>query len=197
MTNEKFEDIWDNIILKLFDEITPQKDVFIASRSKYKIYKEYQKQKTFLKLNYMENPNTHLDRHKIAACMLYAIVKVQPIRIKKVSIWRNFWGNKRYSYSFLMLNEYLGLYTAFSIVESFREYEQSIDKCATFQRSGIKLPMTCNGEDYIYNTCLDLYLSKKKNKINILTFANVLFLLEIGEFPEEGNDSLIESEIMK
>ena len=31
MTNEKFEDIWDNIILKLFDEITPQKDVFIAS----------------------------------------------------------------------------------------------------------------------------------------------------------------------
>ena len=96
-----------------------------------------------------------------------------------------------------MLNEYLGLYTAFSIVESFREYEQSIDKCATFQRSGIKLPMTCNGEDYIYNTCLDLYLSKKKNKINILTFANVLFLLEIGEFPEKGNDSLIESEIMK
>ena len=197
MTNENFEDIWDNIILKLFDEITPQKDVFIASRSKYKIYKEYQKQKTFLKLNYMENPNTHLDRHKIAAGMLYAIVKVQPIRIKKVSIWRNFWCNKRYSYSFLMLNEYLGLYTAFSIVESFREYEQSIDKCATFQRSGIKLPMTCNGEDYIYNTCLDLYLSKKKNKINILTFANVLFLLEIGEFPETGNDSLIESEIMK
>ena len=43
MTNEKFEDIWDNIILKLFDEITPQKDVFIASRSKYKIYKELKK----------------------------------------------------------------------------------------------------------------------------------------------------------
>ena len=45
-------------------------------QTKYKIYKEYQKQKTFLKLNYMENPNTHLDRHKIAACMLYAIVKI-------------------------------------------------------------------------------------------------------------------------
>ena len=95
MTNEKFEDIWDNIILKLFDEITPQKDVFIASRSKYKIYKEYQKQKTFLKLNYMENPNTHLDRHKIAACMLYAIVKVQPIRIKKVH-----WQKLKYLFYF-------------------------------------------------------------------------------------------------
>lgn len=188
MTNEKFEDIWDNIILKLFSEMTPQKDVFIAPRSKKKIFKEYQKQKTFLKLNYMENPNTHLDRHKIAACMLYAIVKVRPIKIKKFSVWRKFISGTRYTPEFLMLNEYLGLYTAFSIIESFRVYEQSIDKDITFPRNGISQPITTNGEDYIYNTCLDLYLSRKKNKINILTFANVFFLLEIGKFPVKEND---------
>lgn len=188
MTNEKFEDIWDNIILKLFSEMTPQKDVFIAPRSKKKIFKEYQKQKTFLKLNYMENPNTHLDRHKIAACMLYAIVKVRPIKIKKFSVWRKFISGTRYTPEFLMLNEYLGLYTAFSIIESFRVYEQSIDKDITFPRNGISQPITINGEDYIYNTCLDLYLSRKKNKINILTFANVFFLLEIGKFPVKEND---------
>ena len=81
-----------------------------------------------------------------------------------------------------MLNEYLGLYTAFSIVESFRAYEQSEENEVGFKRKGIVQPITANGEDYIYNTCLDLYLSRKKNKINVLTFANVFFLLETGSF---------------
>lgn len=182
MTNEKFEDIWNNIILGLYNEITPQDDLYIKARSKKKIFKKYQKQKTYLKLNYMENPNTHLDRHKIAACMLYAIVKVHPIRIKRVSIWKNYLNGKKFTPEYLMLNEYLGLYTAFSIVESFRAYEQSEENEVGFKRKGIVQPITTNGEDYIYNTCLDLYLSRKKNKINVLTFANVFFLLETGSF---------------
>lgn len=182
MTNEKFEDIWNNIILGLYNEITPQDDLYIKARSKKKIFKKYQKQKTYLKLNYMENPNTHLDRHKIAACMLYAIVKVHPIRIKRISIWKNYLNGKKFTPEYLMLNEYLGLYTAFSIVESFRAYEQSEENEVRFKRKGIVQPITANGEDYIYNTCLDLYLSRKKNKINVLTFANVFFLLETGSF---------------
>lgn len=182
MTNEKFEDIWNNIILGLYNEITPQDDLYIKARSKKKIFKKYQKQKTYLKLNYMENPNTHLDRHKIAACMLYAIVKVHPIRIKRISIWKNYLNGKKFTPEYLMLNEYLGLYTAFSIVESFRAYEQSEENEVGFKRKGIVQPITTNGEDYIYNTCLDLYLSRKKNKINVLTFANVFFLLETGSF---------------
>lgn len=182
MTNEKFEDIWNNIILGLYNEITPQDDLYIKARSKKKIFKKYQKQKTYLKLNYMENPNTHLDRHKIAACMLYAIVKVHPIRIKRISIWKNYLNGKKFTPQYLMLNEYLGLYTAFSIVESFRTYEQSEENEVGFKRKGIVQPITTNGEDYIYNTCLDLYLSRKKNKINVLTFANVFFLLETGSF---------------
>lgn len=182
MTNEKFEDIWNNIILGLYNEITPQDDLYIKARSKKKIFKKYQKQKTYLKLNYMENPNTHLDRHKIAACMLYAIVKVHPIRIKRISIWKNYLNGKKFTPEYLMLNEYLGLYTAFSIVESFRAYEQSEENEVGFKRKGIVQPITANGEDYIYNTCLDLYLSWKKNKINVLTFANVFFLLETGSF---------------
>lgn len=182
MTNEKFEDIWNNIILGLYNEITPQDDLYIKARSKKKIFKKYQKQKTYLKLNYMENPNTHLDRHKIAACMLYAIVKVHPIRIKRISIWKNYLNGKKFTPEYLMLNEYLGLYTAFSIVESFRAYEQSEENEVGFKRKGIVQPITANGEDYIYNTCLDLYLSRKKNKINVLTFANVFFLLETGSF---------------
>lgn len=193
MTNEKFEDIWENIILKLIKEIIPQEDIYIARRSQKRIYKEYQKQKTFLKLNYMENQHTHLDRHKIASCMLYAIVKVQPVRVKKLSICKMYFSKKIYDPKFLLLNEYLGLYTAFSIVESFRMYEKSIEKNMVFPRAGICQPLTSNGEDYIYNTCLDLYLSRKRNNINILTFANVLFLLETGTFPSKKNETMKKS----
>lgn len=186
MTKEKFDEVWDNIFLKTYDEITPNESVYIKRNTKRKVYKIYQKEKTYLKKNYMQNPNTHLDRHKIAACMMYAIVMVQPVRIRKMCIWNKFINKEKFEPRYLMLNEYLGVYTALSIVESFRQYEDSLeDGKVLFKRNGICQPVTTNGEDYIYNTCLDLYLSRKNNNINILTFANVFFLLETGKFAEE------------
>lgn len=187
MKIEKFDEVWNNIFIKTFEEIVPAGDVYIKRFAKKKIYKVYQKEKTFLKINYMQNPNTHLDRHKIAACMMYAIVKVQPISIKKIAIWNMFVNKKKFDIKYSMLNEYLGFYTALSIIESFRDYENTCEsKCGSLNRRRVSLPATTNGEDYIYNTCLDLYLSKKKNKINVLTFANVFFLLETGEFAEKN-----------
>lgn len=191
MTREKFDEIWGSIIEPIFGEMESQRDIghegiYIRASARKKVYSEYQKQKTFLKLNYMQNPKTHLDRHKIAACMLYAIVKVQPVVIKKKTIWEKFICKNKLKPEYSLLNEYLGFYTALSIVESFSEYQFEKDKKANVtlqsQRKRITLPRTTNDEDYVYNTCLDLYFSKKKNKVNILTLANVFFLLEVGDF---------------
>ena len=132
----------------------------------------------------MEDVNTHLDRHKIAACIMSAIVKVQPIKIKKRNLLRRYFDKKPYEKKFTLLNEYLALYTALSVVESFRQDDIKNQRMG-FDRPGVCQPMTTNGESYIHNTCLDLYFAKRHNKINVLTFANVFFLLETGKFVEE------------
>ena len=192
MTREKFEEVWKKIFLTLYDEITPHEEVYLKLHSKERIYKEYQKQKSYLKINYMKNPNTHLDRHKIAACMMYAIVKVQPVSIKRTVIVKKYFNKEKFPKKYSILNEYMAFYTALSIVESFRCYENGIEvHRKKNERPGVCQPATTNGEDYIYNTCLDLYLSRKKNKINILTFSNVFFLLETGIFPKPDEKNKI------
>ncbi|MBR2037425.1 MAG: hypothetical protein IKJ39_05260 [Lachnospiraceae bacterium] len=189
MTREKYDEIWQNIVLPVCNELYPKEEVYIKLFAKDRVYKEYQKKKTYLKVNYMQNPKTHLDRHKIAACMMYAIAKVRPVAIKPSVIWDKFIKDQKFSQKYSLINEYIGLYTAFSIVESFRIYEEKQSKNKdNVKRHSICKPITTNGEDYIYNTCLDLYLSRKKKNINVLTFANVFFLLETGTFETEDSN---------
>lgn len=188
MTKEKFNEIWCNILLPIYDEISLKANVYIRPFAKEIAYRKYQKKKTYLKINYMQNPNTHLDRHKIAACMMYAIVSSHPILIKPSAIWNKYVKKEKFPIKHLLLNEYLGIYTALSIVQSFKMYNEGQDNDNVNQKI-INMPITTNGEDYIYNTCLDLYLSKKKKNINVLTFANVFFLLETGTFGTGNKES--------
>ena len=189
MKKSKFDEIWDNVIIPIYDEISPREDFYIKRNAKNRIYKQYQKQKNFIKFNYMEDVHKHLDRHKVGACLMYAIVKVQPIVIKKKVLISKFIHKESYSYKYTLLNEHLALYTALSVIESFRQYDIK-NNIETFKRPGVCKPMTTNGESYIYNTCLDLYFSKRRDNINVLTFANVFFLLETGEFLEEENKDI-------
>ena len=184
MTKSKFDEIWNNIVLPIYKEITPENEFYIKHYANEKIYKEYQKQKNFIRYNYMEDINTHLDRHKIAACIMFAIVKVHPLKIKKRTLLRRYLNKTPYEKRYVLLNEYLALYSALSVVESFRQ-DDIKNQRINFDRPGVCQPMTTNGESYIHNTCLDLYFAKRHNKINILTFANVFFLLETGKFVEE------------
>ncbi len=185
MKRDKFDELWNNIVLPIYDEMNEYDILFLKRNAKQKIYREYQRKKSFVKENYMLCGNTHLDRHKIAACIVYAIVKVSPIKVSLRIKWEKYRLKRYFSREYELLNEYLALYTAFSIIESFRLYGESHkeDEYPTkgFKRNQINLPKTSNGQDYLYNTCLDLYFSKQKNNINVLTFSNVFFLLELLE----------------
>lgn len=183
MKKDKFDELWNEIVLKTIDDLSDKNTIYLKKNAKKRVYKQYQAKKTYVKNNYMLFGNTHLDRHKIAACMLYAIMKVYPVKIRMGAIWKKHKEDEKFSREYQLLNEYLSLYTAFSIIESFRVYgiDHSDEEYPTkgFTRKRITMPETSNGQDYMYNTCLDLYFSKQKNMINVLTFSNVFFLLEI------------------
>lgn len=171
MTQEKFHEVWENIVVSYCKEAFKHSDVNIHFKlfSERRVYNEYQRQRNTLKANYMENPNTHLDCHKIAACLVYAIVKVQPIIINPIDILKCFFKSIVLSNTYALSNEYLAVYSAFSVISSFRKAKS---------KGGILIPYVEKGYDYTYNLCLDLYLSRKHHKINILTLADVFFLIE-------------------
>lgn len=190
MKKDKFDELWNCIVLPIFDDMNVDGILILKKNAKEKVYRQYQKEKTFVKTNYMLTENTHLDRHKIASCVLYAIMRVYPVQISMSAIWKKRKGKERFNREYQLLNEYLSLYTAFSIIESFRQYEFSHQDeeypAKGFIRNRISVPETSNGQDYLYNTCLDLYFSKQRNKINVLTFSNVFFLLELIQSNEKG-----------
>ncbi len=108
--------------------------------------------------------------------MMAAIEEIYPIRVSKRYILQLLFKkdvlNERYVYA----NEMLALYTAFSILENYKDY--GIDGNNENVRKSIKIPKPYNGGNYVMNTCIDLYFGKRGKNINILTFSNVFFLLE-------------------
>lgn len=185
MKKDKFDELWNNIVLPIYDDANVDGILYLKRNAKKDVYKQYQKEKTYVKRNYMLSGDTHLDRHKIASCMLYAIMKVYPVQLSMKAIWKMHKQKGKFSKEYELLNEYLALYTAFSIIESFRQYGISHNDedypAKGFVRNRINMPDTSNGQDYLYNTCLDLYFSKQRRKINVLTFSNVFFLLELHQ----------------
>ena len=118
----------------------------------------------------------HIDRHKIAAVMLKAIMEVYPVRISVRHILRLWRRKEPLAEKYIYANETLALYTALSIVENFSAC--TADGTPATAHSPITLPATFNDSHYDLNTYIDLYFSKRTKQINILTFANVFFLLE-------------------
>lgn len=167
MNKEEYEKIVQNIINPLSNEIIYSKNnelyhlVKLTKNFDDRLLNEINKFITFIKSSVMIT--SEIDRHKTSACIAYAIIKYSPFSISK----------KGYNLENLFFaNELLSIYTAISFLE-----------CCKFSTK-ITFPKTCyNANDidpYVKTLCLSLYISKnnRKLKYNVLTFANILFLLE-------------------
>ena len=111
-----------------------------------------------------------MDRHKIAACMIWAILKVKPLRvpgeIKTI--------NARLS------NEIVAFSAAVAIVESFRctdNAERGFSKpdqsLALFH-----FPKTDEGEKYRHHVYQAMYQAIEHDKFEPMVWANLMFVLE-------------------
>ena len=82
------------------------------ARAKSKIFKYYQRKRDVIKRNYMEKTAVSLDRHKIAACMVYAILKSRVLSVNEFI--------PHLPERLLMANEYLAVYVGINIIEQYR-----------------------------------------------------------------------------
>lgn len=188
---DEFDRIWNETVLPLI----------IAYSEKYKLayhridsierrlrFHFYQQRDLFLK-SFMREDVYDIDRHKIASCLMKSILRVRPlylpliVRLKftfsKKSLpellnipsaqWTSSIHNKIY-----YANEYLALSVAINIIDA---YIMADDDKEFKHHIIIPDPFPDQDNDYLLDVCIDLNAHSLK-AINIVTFANIYFLLE-------------------
>lgn len=180
MQRADYGDFYDTVIRRYIDEITADcsfsECVDRGLRYKYKIYKCYQEKRDSIKKKYMrKTDDAALDRHKVAACMMYAILKVQPIKVNRF-IW-NLPERK------LLANEYLAFYVALNIIAMYKRDElrnAHSEEAANYKLVVPKTYHEGDGSDFESNTCRALYYLRLRglNGFDIFAYATILFMIE-------------------
>ena len=165
--NEVHEEIIKPLIRELMDDQYNKCNKCLSLKKDYdkKIYKQYEKLRKEIKRRDMYAEVEYIDRHKIGACMMGAIVLVSPISVKTTL--------QDIPERMIFANEGLGFYTAICMLESFLEEEN-----LKIYYPNVDSDMDADMPIYVRNTCIDLFKAKLEHRYSVLTFSNVLFLLE-------------------
>ncbi len=122
--------------------------------------------------NYMRNSNKPVDRHKVSAAIMIAILKIEPIKMN-AELYQND-SEKKW-----LFNEKLAISVGMSILKSFiDEANQGNEDILNKFKKGISYPPTDHGT-FSNNFATELYHTRKENNYNLLALANELFLLEV------------------
>ena len=188
MKLEDYDDFCKKVILPYIEQViilaednNCKECIKFNSRSLQKIYVYYQRKRDEIKNHYMLPPAKALDRHKVAACMLYAILKGKVFRINKIK--------KTLPHQILMANEYLAVYIAVNIIEQYKRDE--LDYNSSYK---LIFPLTYheeNGESsaFLDNLCKSLYYIKP-NQINIFAYSTIFFFME--KYTDTINNGIIQ-----
>lgn len=183
MTWEKFQEIYEEVILKYAEDLIKlqEKDnikcLTYNHKRKKKIYDFYESKRLYIRRYFMDHEDMPMDRHKIGAVMMYAILRSNLFKVNRLI--------PNLPNKLLMANEYLSFYVALSIIESYMS-DDAKEKPKDNVDVKLILPDTYHesnsrkseGEVYIDNVCKALYYVKNKKYLDIFAYADILFLLE-------------------
>lgn len=158
---------------KLYDSL------IIHPNAKERIWDEYKRFNNICKDRYMSHPDHLIDRHKVTACYIYAIVKARVI-VSEESL-------KSGDDTNLLLNENLAYTFGFSLLRSLilslaeaLEGKTAIDyKDRIFEvfEGDFAFPQCSHGK-YKDNFISQLYFTWRESSYNILALADSLYLVE-------------------
>lgn len=180
---QSFDTIWAKVInieIQNYKEAYPN-CILEAPNIADSIWEKYVELNSYCKRNYMKSQDGKLDRHKVAACYMIAIVMTKPLILKKGIDTPNMR---------LAINESLAITVGLSLIRAFiisalnqnrdmaKEDAQALIKKYD---TGIQIPDTTlvNHGDYLENFARELSFAYFEGKLNILSIAHELFLLEI------------------
>lgn len=150
----------------------PENSIMLRENHSRKIFEYYQEMRDFIRCNYMSKKmDVALDRHKVAACMMYAVLKAKPLKVN-----RKIPGLDE---KILLANEYLALYVALNIVIMYKIDQYQLE-AGEYEILFPETYFNDSSNDYVTNYCRTLYYVSMENlnKFDVLAHANILFLLE-------------------
>ncbi|MBD5473349.1 MAG: hypothetical protein HDR20_10830 [Lachnospiraceae bacterium] len=180
-----YEKYFDAIIAPVISEYCDSTaDVVVLPNIKDKIWNYYVEFNEHCKNEYMRDKNKLLDRHKVVACYMFAILKTNPMVC--VIAFQN--GDK----SSMLLNERLALCFGMTLlralicdeIEKLDDSELKEKVTAVFEND-ILFPQANHG-DYKGNLLSQLYHTKSESNYNVLGLAETLYLLEVFNLVKNG-----------
>lgn len=179
MDKNSYQKIWDVIINPTIQDYQNQySEIMVSYNAQEAIWQEYVYFNKHAKITYMQKTTGKLDRHKVCACYMYAIMKANILSCRLAGSDTE----RRY----LALNENLAITVGMSVLRAFvlssinssdelpEEKKEILSKRID---NGIVFP-DCNHGDYRNNFVTELHYTRMENNYNILSLANTLFLLE-------------------
>ncbi len=179
MTYENFENLYDTVIreymVELEDVDAPYHSLTFYEKRRKLVYNFYEKKRFEVREKYMkQSENLALDRHKVASCMIYAILKGKLIETD-TSI-------PGLPEQLLLANESLAVMVALNIVEMYKIDDFEDGKNNFGGNYQIDIPYTFHDEgersDFIPNTCKCLHFIKNLEYFDVFAYSTILFLLE-------------------
>lgn len=179
---EAFDTIWNTVIEKLIKQYKAESFyISVEPNAQDLIWKHYVDFREHCRAHYMIESSDLLDRHKVCACLIYSIVKSSVIS-------HNISNDKNNSF-YSVINEDLALTTGLTLLRAFiisaatdahdngKLDSDELNRIKKIFENGIKFPPTNHGS-YRENFLAELHFTMKEENYNILSLAQVLFLLE-------------------
>ncbi|MDE6421663.1 MAG: hypothetical protein K2K87_14245 [Lachnospiraceae bacterium] len=187
MDKASYEQIWQLVIRPTMEDyIKSFSEVMVAHNAQEVIWQEYEKFNRHCKMQYMADARGKLDRHKVCASYMFAIVKANVMSCRL--------ADSDTEQSYLALNENLAITVGMSLLRAF--ILASIDSSEDLTEEEKKLYRTrvdngivfpeCNHGVYRDNFVSELHFSNLEGNYNILSLANTLFLLETHTLETEA-----------
>ncbi len=169
MKKKTYEILWKDGIKVKAKQIVNDNigKVVFDSEAKERVFNEYCKLRDYTKVSFMRNPDGLLDRHKVCACLIIAIIKSKPLIYE---------DNDDNAGMKTIFNENLAMTVGLSLLYNFIVSADRDNK--KWLKNGFCYPDTMRDATYKELLCLMLYYDIKNNQYSILALSNILFTIE-------------------
>ena len=169
MTKPDFLEFYDDVVKKLGVRFAEEYPRFKFCDNPSSLYEEYLNQKTVLRILYEkeDKPDKELlDRHKVCACMVIAIIRVRLLS-----------GNLETDDSFDLsissrINEQLAFMSVWELFKGF------IRLRGEKENADYTLPETYHNISFLDTITRSLFFENQLNSLSTSLMANIFFLLE-------------------
>ena len=169
MIKSEFFEFYNHVVKVLGEKFEKEYPEFVFCDNASAVYEEYINQKTMLRILYEKvdnNGKTLLDRHKVCACMMVAIIKVRLLS----SNLNSDEGFKLSNSS--RINEQLAFLSTWELFKGFIVlHGEAKDK-------NYQLPETYHNTSFSDTITRSLFYANQLNSLSTPLIANIFFLLE-------------------